>query len=894
MDNLIFDAARQGHTILTVNDRLARHLLRQYDLAQQGSGLSAWLRPEIQSLTAWLARQVQRLSQRPDFLSKVQCLRVWEMIIEADLEQTGNYLLQVKPTAQRAYQAHQLLVQYAADFRASEGAEDHRAFLRWRSVWRQQLVQHGWQDSAERPWLIAAAIIAGRVPVPTHVIMAGFDDMTPDVRQLCQVMTDHGTVVTAWHPAPFQQAQRQRVAAHDPADEVRRCARWINHILETNPAAAIGVVAPQMEIYQPLVENIFPTELDPSAVLDGDEVPTVFNLSLGHRLDREGPVCAALRLLRVGKVLSLDEVGWLLRSPYVGPAAAERDARAQTDRELRRCGLAEWSSYRLVKTIDTLGKKFHPDGLQFAKIIATLQDALQNNAKRMPSEWAESFLQLLRQLGWPGDRVLSSREYQAIQHFNGVLGELASLDRVTAPLNRVEALKVFARLVSSADFQPEGSDCTIQVLGELEASGMTFDYLWVLGLHDAALPQPPSPNPFIPLPVQRQYKMKRVDAERERHFAAQIAERLFLAAPEIVLSWPRQVNGSEHRPSPFITDISEGEPLLAESQSPSMQMWLSRPLLKTLDDCRVNPLISKKSFTGGTGIIKDQALCPFRAFAHHRLRAVGLDAPEIGVDNMARGTLAHTVLEIFWNMTIDQSTLLALDEQSLMQRLEQAAEQALCRFEKEQRCDLPTRQRRIESQRLVRLARQWLELEKKRPPFRVKASEINHQVAVGKLTIRTRIDRIDSLDHDQDAIIDYKTGRPDPSQWLEQRITEPQLPLYCLGRSKDQVGAVMFATVRTKEKECGFRGLARDASGWPGAGQRTLGALMEEKGLASFDDVLSHWDQALPLLGNAFADGEAAVDPVDPERTCQYCDLTSFCRILDVEEIMTLKEGEHA
>jgi ATP-dependent helicase/DNAse subunit B len=269
------------------------------------------------------------------------------------------------------------------------------------------------------------------------------------------------------------------------------------------------------------------------------------------------------------------------------------------------------------------------------------------------------------------------------------------------------------------------------------------------------------------------------------------------------------------------------------------------------------------------------------SFAHHRLRAEKLDEPDIGIDNMSRGSLVHTVLELFWNKTVDQQTLLSLTEEALVSSLRDAVSGALERLEKERRYDLPPRQKQIERRRLFLLARLWLEMESRRKPFRVVASEKSHQIKIGDLLIRTRIDRVDELDDGTCAIIDYKTGQPDPLQWLDDRVTEPQLPSYCLGMSQDQIGAVMFAVVRSKEKECGFRGVARDLESWPGAKSRKLSSQIEENGWLSFDDVLTHWQKSLPELGNAFARGEALVDPVDPDLACKYCDLKGLCRIME-------------
>lgn len=873
MNDDLLQIAAAGGVVLTANKRLARQLVRRFDQHQLAAGLAVWPSPAILSLDAWLQRQLQRLGAAANLLTDAQAQRLWEEIIADDAAAAGRDLLQVPQAARRARAAHRLLSDYRTDFGTAEADEDHLAFLRWRRVWRARLETAGWLDRAALPELVATAFRDGRCTVPEVLILAGFDDLTPALEHLCATLRAAGCTVTPWAAAAAPAPQVAVHTAADMAEEVRNCARWARQLLERKPQAQLGVVAPQLADYQGLIERIFRAELDPPACLHGEDDPAAFSFSLGTPLAREGVVRAALRLLAVGDPVRLDEIGWLLRSPYLGGAAAEWGARAEADRMLRRRGRSEWRLPSLAKALAAVPR--------MAALITILHNAAQQSRRRSPGAWAEHFADLLQRCGWPGERGSGSREFQAIRHLQETFVQLAALDRVAAPLSRGEAVAILNRLASETIFQPEAAEGRIQVLGMLEASGFSFDALWLLGLHDGVFPPPPRPNPFIPLAVQSRLAMPHADASRERDFAERLARRLFAAAPTIVASWPLQIDAAAKRPSPLLRGLPAAQLELASSCDPFHATRAAACALETLSDERGRALPAERPYSGGTRILTDQALCPFRAFAHHRLRAEGLEEPDLGIDSLARGSLVHGVLERFWQQVRSHAALQTLSAVAQAERLTLAAAAALQQLERDQRCDLPARQRALEQRRLVAVATTWLAVERRRPPFTVTALEQRHLARVGRLQVRTRIDRIDALTDGRLAVIDYKTGLPDPGQWLDPRVTEPQLPLYCLDLADEQIAAVLFAVVRARDNECAFKGVARDPEEWPRLGAQTQQKLLAERGWTDFAAILAHWRVALPALGDSFLDGWARVDPVDPVKACQYCDLATLCRISD-------------
>jgi probable DNA repair protein len=609
----------------------------------------------------------------------------------------------------------------------------------------------------------------------------------------------------------------------------------------------------------------------------GESHSVRMNISLGLRLDRIPVVRALLKMLSTGYRISQDEVGWLLRSPYLSGSLSEQDARALADRKLREKKVVNWTVSRLLKNLEPLNIQ------GFSAIVQSFTQRKPVRHFCSPGAWAEIFHTEIHLTGWPGDRPLSSDDYQAVKRFYQTLEAMATLDRVSGQINRSTAVKLLSQIAADTIFQPESKPGGVEVLGLLEAAGQEFDHLWVLGLHDAALPQPAQPNPFIPLPLQRQYEMPHADAQRELAFARTVTGRLFAAAPNTILSWPQAIDGAPCRPSPLLKKYAFCEPLLAVSTDPALTIRGERPALESVDDSAAAAIHSHRAISGGTGIVKDQAICPFRAFAHHRLRAQGLDSPDIGLDGMARGTLIHTVLELFWQEVVSQKRLLAMNDDALQLLLTTVVEQALSRFERQQRNNMTERQRRLETKRLMRMAFKWLDIDRRRPAFEALVEQ-RHTETVGQLILRTRIDRIDKLENGHVAIVDFKSGNNvDHKQWLDPNITEPQLPIYCLNLPPESIDAVLFAHLRGNDNECRFVGLARNPDDWPGLKQSRQDALLADKRLADFDAVLQHWKKVLPELGDAFIRGEISVAPVNAQ-SCRYCDVRPICRVDMLEE----------
>jgi probable DNA repair protein len=269
------------------------------------------------------------------------------------------------------------------------------------------------------------------------------------------------------------------------------------------------------------------------------------------------------------------------------------------------------------------------------------------------------------------------------------------------------------------------------------------------------------------------------------------------------------------------------------------------------------PALATTTPKGGTRILSDQAACPFRAFARHRLNAEALEEPVEGLDARARGLLLHTLMKELWTELKGSEAL----KGDAGPAIEKAAKAAVGEAGVEEPMA------GLERKRLAKLAREWLDVEKERPAFTVVAMEDKRELTVAGLKLNGRIDRLDKLEGGGHAVIDYKTGSPSPNQWMDERPEDPQLPLYALNAA-EPVSAVAFAKLKTGAMR--FMGFSRAKD-----------AIPKLKQAQNWETLLAGWRKELEALGSGFAAGDARVDPKKLLSTCRYCDLQPLCRVYE-------------
>lgn len=870
-----------GETVVTPNLRLAQELLREFDRYQVARGLAVWNAPDILPFTALVARAYEDAlySERPAglplLLAPAEEQALWEDVLarsEESADESGQLLAlpQAAAAARDAWKtAHEWRILDKA--RHIPKNEDAEAFLRWAQRYERATRQAGHTESARLPEVVAGVLGDPRVAKPALLVRYGFDIVTAQQHAFFDAFSAEGCEIATCAP-DRRDAKVQRVCCLDARDEIRQAARWARHRLaagaEAHKPVRIGIVVPDLAQQRSALRRIFAQTFGTGAVQP-------FNISLGEPLTAHPLVNAAFLVLELaGREIAFDRASLLIRSPFIAAGEAEMIPRAQLDAALRRRAEPELTLERLVVLL-----RSHPSRPQVPVLLKKLEVLAEFRKARLfgpqsPAEWGRAFSEALALAGFPGERALDSAEYQTLKKWHDVLAQFARLERVAPKMGYGEAVARLRRMAADTAFQPESPDVPVQILGVLESAGCAFDHLWVMGLSVEAWPLAARPNPFLPLALQREAGIPESSAQASLELDRRITQGWVTAAGEVVLSHPSREADRELAPSPLIAALPEGA-LDLPAYVPFRNTIYASSVLERLDDANAPPGAPGER-RGGSAVIRDQAACPFRAFARHRLASVSLEAPHAGLDALERGSLVHQVLATAWNELETKHALDGISADDLKRLLDAAADAAVARHKRDRPTTLSGRFAQIEKRRLARLAHDWLALERTRGDFSVFATEARRTIEIGGLRLSGRLDRVDETAGGERIVIDYKTRSPAVGAWLGARPDEPQLPLY-LTAAEPTARAIAFAQVKAGDMK--LVSLAADKGILPGA--RTLPDGRLKRAGQSWGEQVEAWKTELERLARTFAAGEAVVDP--KPGACDYCDQKPFCRIHERE-----------
>ncbi len=855
-------------TYITANQRLAQHLRQNRAQKLPSSHSIIAESSDYLPLESWITHHYRVLKDERLLLSAHQELAIWENIIQHSLSRMNlNWaLFSTREIAAKVRDAWHLMKNWQLPLTAltASDLQETKAFYQWSLTFEKTCRERNWIDFSTGTDVVIKAVAQQTLSLPNKIILIGFLDIPPQIKHLFNALAEKCSL-QSYDALPlkisnFKQKTSHSISPDNEETELVAMAHWAYQRHVENPHHTIGCIVPHLSEHRSVLERIFS---------DVFQSADTFSLGGGFSLHHFPLIQTAFDLLKLsGTAFDANVISRLLVSPFLVGAEQEMAARALLDVALRDALEPQLDWQRLFLT--TSAQNNCPIWLEQCKQY--WQHFQAEPQQQNVTAWHQYFSKQLNVMGWPGERTLDDRESQQLQRWELLLDEFDELDLVLdKPLSLSQALHYLLQLAKNTVFHPQLSNAfPVRILGLLDAIGLPFDDLWVANMTNEDWPPPLSPNPFIPLHLQRSYHMPKASPERELKYSRALIQHFRENSFSIIFSYALYKEDRLQSPSALISDIPQISVALKEYGSFPMT---NHETTEKQEDNNGPILQANETLHGsGANLFKHQAACPFKAFAQIRLAAKQMPVFVNNITRQERGIYVHAILERVWKRLKNHQTLCQHTEKSLDILLQSIIDEVLDKFARKRSFALKPQFAALEKKRLFGKIKAWLALEKKRMPFQVIALEKITDTQFAGIPLRLRVDRVDELEDGTRIVIDYKTGKCHPADWFGERPDDPQLPLYAL--IQHAIKGLAFAQLSADSLQ--FKGISEQPNIIPG-----IISLNQQKydNVTTWDEFYKRSELNLAHLAKEFLDGYAKVNPKNGSKTCLFCDLKPLCRI---------------
>ncbi|NOX70056.1 MAG: hypothetical protein GXP15_12765 [Gammaproteobacteria bacterium] len=789
------DAVEADATIITSSRRLARELRAEHDRQQLAAGRLAWSTPRIQSCQDWLSTllQLSAGNNLPRLIDPYPSKIFWERSVARYL---GDALTPPHNILRQARAAWQRIVEWrvpVSELARQARSRDELAFAKAARSYKDALLERHWIDAEQVAATVIAALPTGELPLPQHIVYAGFDRTTPVIEALFAALRDVGCKVAAATRGVPAAALSCSSYANAEA-EMRAAGAWARVKLAQNPAARVAIVATDLETESARFARLIREGLAPGWQSGGQPYDRSVNVSYGRRLSAYPAIHVALLCLRwTQRGLVSRDVSILLRSPFLGTGGT--DGRSKLELRLRSLPDRKWTAAALADALAEYADSTDALGwLDGVRGIASLQTLAGENDT--PANWAARLDEILTNLGWPGEAVLNSSDFQLLNRWRNLLNEFAALDVLVAEMTFSDTVHYVESLARDIVYQPDTGPGLVSLLGSLEAAGMEFDHLWVAGTDASRWPASGQPMALVSRNLQRAHAMPDASPEDSLEYSRRVLTRLVASAPAVHLSWACTEQDSAQLPSPLLEELS-AQPS-ADHNDPC---WYAATLLDragahTISDDPVPAVDGVERVAGGAYTVHRQTVEPFAAFAFGRLGLQELRRFEEGLSASLRGSLLHETLYQLMRQKPSRIDIAAWSEQDIARRIDAAITAGFS--ESLRHADAILRRLfALERVRLHAVISQFLAMEKTRPEFSIEHVEERIEFEFAGVQLSLRADRIDRLSDGALLIIDYKTGLVKHLLGRDGNPVDLQVVVYAAAL-EEEVGALALFNIGSR------------------------------------------------------------------------------------------------
>jgi len=811
-------------TIVTPSPLLAAVVSQQASAQQLAQGYESWQRTPVYNIDAWLSacwQQARYAAEVPSLLSPSQEQALWQSVIEQEHPQ----LFDPEAAASLARRASVLIAEWNIP---PEGElwNDHRdgqQFQIWLRIFRRKCLDQGWITRADL-WNLVPQWLDDGICNRDLTIFAAFETTTPALDRVKRAL---GSAAIVEPPEPLQPAAGTPAKAFASfAEEIEYAARFARAAFEQDRAQSIAAFVPDLPANRAVVQRVFQDVFYPARTINNLAQNSAFHNAAAAPL-REHPIVAnALLLLELARPrIHHADAEAILRSPFITGASAERSPRALADLELRKRRDLDVT----LRDLESVSGK--------CPLLAPVWSAVRRVLARMPKRaelpiWSEFIADLLKATKWPGDAQRTAQEQQLVERWYEAVSSLAALGLVFGRVTYDVALGHLRRLLSRIGMEQGDWLSPVQILDAKDAASLRFDRAIITGMSDEMWPPHVEISPLVPLRLQRAHQIPGSTPQGLLDRRSRLTQNLFQSAPVLLATYSGRLS-----------------PIAAR--------------LTYRSDTNAPAYAANEIARGGTGLIRSQSLCPFRAFAEYRLQAKAPEDACFGFDARDRGGFLHRALEFVWQALQTQQQLRSTPDHQLRTIVHGAVVQAVTDDESSPLHRLVSS---TERERLEQLILDWLCIERARKqPFTVETVEQERYYDFPGLRLRLRVDRIDRLENGKVLLIDYKSGKQSREKLKCPRPPEPQLLVYAAATG-DAVDGVFFGELKPRELRA--VGFSREKH-FDGASTTVM--------KNGWDTFLQQAESEVERIASEFVTGHAAVDPL--RGACQYCRIKPLCRV---------------
>jgi ATP-dependent helicase/nuclease subunit B len=880
--------------ILVPNNRIRIALLDEYSRLQKAN---VFFSPSIMGIDIWLEDLWLKLGRKGispfcdyQILSPVDEKLLWLQILENSLDKYP--LLNSAEAASSVSHGYRLLRQWQANIDSIPSLSgflsipDVSAFSSWITEYRESCETHkvlNLVDCIHK--LLKAHPRLDPAWLPNDIKLFNFFEPPPIYSALFEKLSEQKDCESLFSKQSGIRSNRQRFSFHSLDEESQACSTWIDHVVKQDPHAHIGVISNKGINNDRKIRGNLEKKLDPAAILQLGTLQSAVNHSQsGMPIIQTAVIADALLLLGLFfDIQKSENICRILQSNHLIAAEEEQEARLQMELFMRRFASSEYSLSELNRHLGNEEKPYYAPILSNT-LLQYKTHFRANSQPKITSEWVAFIEESLQEFGWPGE-YLTDTEKSIVRQWHELIEQVASSGIYLGQVQFQSILgKVKLLCGDMLQKYPTNTKAQVSLLTPNEAIGLNFDYVWFLGFDHKSWPTPIAPSPFIPYSIQEELGMPGCNSTQNYEQAQQTFKLICNSTnTEIIISHHMDNEELHFRSSGLAADIPISECRLIKDQSEPIRSLIDNfsvaPTITKIVDENI-PLSEEEIIDGGHKIISDQSSCPFRSFANHRLKARSLNDFETGMNPMARGTATHKALELLFEKITSLEQIQLINEAQRNYYLDEASQQAIDYLSDRFPQFMTPNFSRIEKQRIKTLLLNFLEMEKSRNDFTVLVREHSQKWQHGKLNINLQIDRIDQLNDESLALIDYKTGKTSYPRkaFVEERPEDMQLPVYYTATrdiNEQQVSSVNIAHLNTENFS--YSGISAEPNF-----QSKTAVWDSEKEQMSWKQLTDGWVEKTKSLADEFTNGTALVNPSNQLSTCKYCNLNNLCRIKEV------------